>query len=188
MKSSRQPGVCASIVFLALLALSTLGAADESLPQAAQEYRLKAAFLYNFTKFVEWPPAAFADPRAPFVLCLLGEDRFGSALDALAGRQVQGRPLEIRRITLEAQVRNCQMLYLGVSDADTVAAVLTVARSLPLLTVSDRPGFAERGGAMELALVDQRIALRINPAAAGRAQLKLSAQLLRLAQLVDDVP
>jgi hypothetical protein len=169
------------LVMSALLALA--GSADLH-PQSppAGEYEIKAAFLYNFTKFVEWPPAGFPDAGSPFVIGILGDDPFGSALDAtVAGKQVVGRSVAIRRWKKPGEIENCQILFISGSDPGVVPAVVEHFRSVPILTVSDTEQFSERGGMIQLSLAEHKIRFEVNHRAAREAGLKISSRLLTLA-------
>jgi YfiR/HmsC-like len=158
-------------------------AADQ--PSRAEEYRVKAAILYNLAKFVDWPPDALPSPTAPLTLCVLGVDPFGSAIDdAVKGRQVGGRPLVIRRI---ADVEpGCHVLFVSTSERKRTSLVLDRLGTSPVLTVGDGEGFSALGGMIELVTDGDRIRFSINTAAADHAKLHLSARLLAIAALRSD--
>jgi hypothetical protein len=151
----------------------------------AGEYDVKAAFLYNFARFSEWPPDAFAGPGR-IRLCILGTDPFGNALASVAGKPVGTRTLEIARIESSDDARACQIVFIG--GGNLAAAIQAVRRleRLPVLTVSETAEFARSGGAIEFLVVDNRVRFAINPAAAQRAGVGLSSQLLRLATVVEE--
>ncbi len=166
------------MAFGACLALATL-----SLTRAQQfsEYDVKAAFLFNFAKFVEWPDQG---TTGPLKLCLLGSDPFGDALSALEGKRVQGRLLQTRRDIDEDAATSCHILFVNELDKRRLLNVLRKLQHLPVLTVSDSKDFAEIGGIIGFITVDNRIQFEINLEAAQKARLRISSQLLKLARLV----
>jgi len=149
------------------------------------EYEVKAAFLYNFARFVEWPPEAFRDPADPFVIAVLGRDPFGPVLDeTMAGKTVAGRRIEVRRATRVEDVRDAQMVFISSSERANMPAILKALDRPGVLTVGESDGFAERGGAINFVLQARKVRFQINPARAEEARLKMSSQLLKLATLV----
>lgn len=148
------------------------------------EYQVKAAFLYNFTKFVEWLDARPGD-RAPFRLCVLGEDPFGDTLDNIVfGEMVGSRPLLPERIDATERLedaRSCEVVFVCRSERARVRQVLEVVSGAPVLTVSDLPGFLEAGGHIQFVMQEGKVRFAINQAAAERARLRISSKLLRLA-------
>lgn len=164
-----------------LLAAAAEGAEK---PRAAEE--VKAAFVCNFADFVEWPPAPDS-PAATVTIGILGEDPFGQLIDeAASARSVPGRKLEVLRLDKEEAAADVQILFVGASEEENLAAILEAVRGLPVLTVGDLPGFASRGGVIGLLVEDKRVRLEINVAAAHRAGLAISSRLLKLARLVED--
>lgn len=168
---------------LVVAALLATAPAMAQIPDIS-EYQAKAAFLYNFTKFVEWPPTAFADAAAPLSICVLGEDPFGQHLDAAAQLRTQGRPLRILRIADGSAATSCHVLFVAAPETRRLPQILTALRQHPVLLVGDVPNFAEDGGAINLILVDNRIRMEINVEAAQDHGLRISARLLRLARIV----
>jgi hypothetical protein len=153
--------------------------------QSLSEYQVKAAFLYNFAKFVEWPPNLFNDPRDPFVLCVAGDDPFGNLLDGIVlGKTANGHPLAVRRLRREQEARSCQILFVSSSERNRLRPVLKSLRGASVLTVGETDGFAQEGGMINLTLEDNRVHFEINVAAAERAGLKISSKLLSLARVV----
>ena len=155
-------------------------------PEAAEEYAVKAAYLYNFAKFVEWPQQTFATPTSPIILCILGSDPFGDSLDKIAERTVGERPVAIRRLARVEESNGCHVLFLSRSESTRLQSILNELAPAPILTVSDIPGFADAGGMIGLVSVGQRIRFEINLRAATRAKLKISSQLLKLARVIGD--
>lgn len=147
---------------------------------AASEYDVKAAFLYNFAKFVDWPPSSLP-AAAPFTLCLTGPNPFGAALAAIEGKPVAGHPLSVRIGVEPEQAAGCLILFIGGNDIPLQRRVLDITADRPVLTVADAPGFTERGGIINFVVTDRRVQFAANPRAARRAGLLLRAYLLKVA-------
>jgi hypothetical protein len=161
--------------------LAGIRAHAENVPQGPSEYQVKAAFLYNFVKFVDWP-ATPAEQEGPIELCVLGKDPFAGALERVVdGKTVNGRPLVIRRIGDIATVRTCHVLFVSASEAARVTEILKAARAGSVLTVSEIDRFSERGGIITFLMEGQRVRFRINPKMAAAAGLRISSKLLQLA-------
>ena len=174
--------VCVLLTVLGIIAASA-GANCVEAQNPPSEYQLKAAFLYNFTRFVEWPTAAFPDPAGPFALCVLGADPFGSDLDqTIVGKTVNERPLVVRRLQNAQDLGRCHLLFISASEQGRLPQIFAMLRSRKVLTVSEVPGFTESGGIINLLLEDQRILFEINLDAAEQAELEISSKLLRLAK------
>lgn len=155
---------------------------------AAREFQVKAVFLFNFTQFVEWPPAAFSSPTAPLVIGILGEDPFGSLLEeAVRDEKAGEHPLQIRRFQKFEEV-DCHVLYLSRTDADRVERVAGALAGKPIFTVSDVNQAARRGVMVQFLTESNRIRLRINLDATKRAGLTISSKLLRSAEIVGTKP
>jgi hypothetical protein len=147
--------------------------------QPSTEYRIKAAFLYNFTSFVTWPD----DPAGAsgFTLCVLGDDPFGNLLDKLAGKSVNGTQLVIRRLGSLALLDQCKLVFISETSDDQIGGALALLHELPVLTVSDTRGFTERGGIIEFSIIANKVRFDINLNAAESAGLGISSKLLSLA-------
>jgi hypothetical protein len=145
------------------------------------EYEVKAAFLLNFARFVEWPPGELQPP----VVAVLGDDPFGAVLDETFGARDGGTAAwQVRRLTrLEDGVRS-GILFISRSEEDRLPSILARLRGAPVLTVSDIPRFAERGGIIGLRLEQRKVRFDIAPGPAQESGLKLSSQLLKLARIV----
>jgi len=147
------------------------------------EYDIKAAFLYNFAKFVEWPQTVLQKNPDTFVIGIIGEDPFGSDLDReLDGKTVQDRKLVLRRISTVQEASACNVLFISASSAGHVESILDAIREQPILTVSDMDQFVQRGGMVGFSMDGKRVRFSINIAAANKADLKVSSQLLKLAK------
>jgi hypothetical protein len=151
------------------------------------EYQLKAAFLFNFAKFIDWPPGAFSNPGSPFVLCILGEAPFGADLDdSLHGKTIAGHSIAVRRRPTETAARACQILFVSQSQSGRISEILQGLHGTNVLVVGESDGFASGGGAIEFVLQQDHVRFRINPDAVARAGLTISSKLLALATIVHD--
>lgn len=153
--------------------------------KGAGEYPVMAAFLFNFSKFVEWPADAHSGPGSPVVVCVAGKDPFGESLDrTFRGQTVGGRPFQIVRVARREEIPACHILFVAESDGEGAGAVLEGLRSRHVLTVSDRKDFAAWGGMIGFYREDGRIRFELNAAAVDRSSLKVSSKLIKLARLV----
>jgi len=186
MEFLMRPHKLRGVVLGALLAL--LGAAPlNSAPQEiSREYQIKAAFLFNFAQFVEWPAGAFANPSAPLCIGILGNDPFGPALDqTVQGETIRSRPLVVTRSKQVEDLKDCQLVFISESERDRVGEVLAALDLQSVLTVSDIDRFAERGGVIRFFVQGNRVRFEINPTSARREGLKISSQLLALGRIVE---
>ena len=153
------------------------------------EYEVKAAFLYNFAKFVEWPEESLPEDDTPIVIGVLGQDPFKAILEeTVRGKQAQKRDVEVKRSATAQDMRRCHIVFVSPSERSRLAETLAAFKDSAVLTVSDIDGFAEQGGIVSLTKDKGKIRLEINVDAAKRAGLKLSSQLLKLATIVKDSP
>jgi YfiR/HmsC-like len=175
-------------LFLVLLS----GSAGFALPargqaDAATGYEVKAAFLFNFAKFIEWSPAAFATPQSPFVICVLGPDPFGNVLDdTLQGKTIGDRVFTVQRIKDGPDARHCQMVFVSSSESAHLIEIVESTRGAHVLLAGETAGFAASGGTIEFTLEDNHVHFTINTDAANRSGLKFSSKLLALAKIVHD--
>jgi hypothetical protein len=182
MHQAAKPGRTANLLaWMVALGISfSSGAATE-----VDEYQLKAAFLYNFGKFVEWPPQAFNSPSDPFAVCVLGEDPFGRALiDVMNGKALKGRPFQIRQVPNAQQGSTCQILFISSSEQKRFRSILADLKASPVLTVGDTEGFAAAGGVANFTLDGDTVRIEINVEAAKQKNLLISSKLLSLARIV----
>jgi len=155
------------------------GAAAQSVP----EYDVKAAFLLNFTKFVEWPPEAFAASDSPLEICIVGKDPFARTLDDIvAGETMNGHRLTVRRLTESPAPHVCQIVFIGGEEKEVSRIVGSLGRGV--LTVGEGEGFIKEGGMIAFVIQDRRVRFDINRSAAEGAALKLSSKLLTVARSV----
>ncbi|MEO8678408.1 MAG: YfiR family protein [Vicinamibacterales bacterium] len=172
----------ASLVLAAALVLAP-GIAAGSADTAAQDVAdVKAAFVYNFAKFTEWPALP---PGAPIAVCVAGSNQIASTLrETIRGRNIDGHALVVSIPQDSTTWRGCHLLFITEAEAGRAAAGLAALKRLPVLTVSDSKGFATSGGIIELYLEDGKMRFAINAEAAGVAGLRISSRLLGLARIV----
>lgn len=165
--------------FVAILSLC-VGVPCAAAQDRSLEYTVKAAFLYRFGSFVDWPAGTFAGPRAPVQICLVGHDPFGTSLDAvIAGQTINARPIALRRIGSISRTSGCHIAYLGGGPDQSVAAAMRAVSDAPVLTVAEA-GAGERA-AVQFVLRANRVRFQIDQAAAAKARLTISSKLLNLA-------
>lgn len=157
-----------------------------TMPQpVSREYKVKSAFLFNFTQFVEWPADAFEDDDAPLVIGILGSDPFGPFLDeTISGERLQEHPLIVERYESIEEVGHCHILFLASGNRQTIRQAIAHLKSKAVLTVSDFDGFARMGGMIAFENQGGRVALRINATTVNESGLVVSSKLLRLAEIV----
>jgi hypothetical protein len=166
------------------LALACIG---QAFAQSGLEYEVKAAFLYNFIQFVEWPPAALPDPSSPFRVCVYGQNPFGPALErTMTGEQRSGHPLTIELITAGDSAMQCNLLFVPQSQAARTAAALRATGDGPVLSVGESANFLRAGGMINLFVEGGRVRFDVNPSAALMRGLVLSSKLLRIARNTSD--
>jgi hypothetical protein len=174
-----------TLACLMLLLLSVFG--RPALAQDAQvaESELKAAFLYNFTKFIEWPADAFGKEDAPVVVGVFGDEPFTQTLRTLlADKKAHGRPFTVRRLTKPEDAKACQILFFREAETRKMGAIYDTIKRMPILTVGESDEFLEQGGMFTLFFEDKQLRFEVNPATAENAQLTVSSKLLRLAKKI----
>jgi len=168
----------AHLLLAALLLSPTAAGAEGAVPAA-----LKAAFLYNFAKFTEWP----ADAAAPISLCVLDDKEAEDALVRLvSGASINGRTVTVSRAISRDRLRSCHLLYIAANDAATVDAIIGELKGAPVLTVSPGERFTHHGGIVGLLVEGNKMRFAINPETAQRSGVRLSSRLLSLAIIVND--
>jgi hypothetical protein len=169
------------VLGLVMLFLSDTRAQSPS----AGEYQVKAAFLFNFAKFVEWPASSFSDATAPLRICVFGRDPIGEELRNIAKEKtVNGRKLEVSQV-LDLQVaRTCHILFIASSERTRLKQIFEGLRGSDALTVGDTKGFVEQGGMINFVLEHDRVQFEVNRKAAEESGLKISSKLLIVAKLV----
>lgn len=164
-------------VFLAALLVSLAPA------QQFDEYQVKAAFVANFTGFIEWPAAAFHSASDPFTICVVGRNPFGHSLaDVIAGKTAVGRPLRVSEIADVTSAASCQIAFVSSSERLRYRAILETFKDSSTLTIGDTRGFIAEGGIIALLLDNGKIRMQINVAASKERSLRISSHLLSLAE------
>ena len=177
-----------ALAFILLISHATVGSpAPVAQTKAPTEYQVKAAFLYNFAKFVDWPPSAFSDVKQPLDICVYGRDPFGSALeDALLGKMVGERRVGLARAMQLQDLASCHVIFVSASVRESTADLANRLKGRAVLLVGESEGFAASGGTIQFTIEGNRVHFIINPDAAERAGLKISSKLLALAKIVRD--
>lgn len=170
------------VLLLAMLLGGQAASAD-----SAPEYQLKAAYLFNFAKFTEWPPTALP-AGAPVTICVAGRDPFGDALAGLESKMLQSRAVRVRRGVHAEDMRGCQIVFITDNDERRMQDLLRAAEAASTLTLSDLDGFVDQGGMIGLITRENRILFDVNFDMTHRANVKLSSQVLKLARSVRGRP
>ncbi len=169
------------MMLLGMAITSTCASAQSELPT---EYEVKAAFIHNIAKFVEWP--ATRDATRTLKLCILGQNPYGSTLDALQGKPIGDKVWEVSSVNPKTNLRNCNVLFIAASESANLGQILNEIKDDAVLTVGDTEGFAGQGVMVNFYVEQGKVRFEINNDAAGRARLKISSNLLKLARLVQN--
>jgi len=173
------------LAFLIALALATPSAGRA---KPTQEYDLKAAFLFHFAQFVDWPADALPAGNSPFTIGILGHDPFGKSLDEIVSNEtVDGHKLLVRRFQNVDQVDSCHILFIDPSESSRMDEILSHLKGRSILTVGETKDFAQRSGVIGFVLSEKRLRLAVNLTAAKEARLTISSKLLRQSQIVGPV-
>ncbi len=168
-------------VLLALLCSLALLSAQTPAPR---EYQIKAAFLFNFTQFVEWPATSFSTDKDPFIIGILGDTPFGSYLEELvSGEKVNGHRIVVQYFRDLEEIKICHILFINLSQTTRLEQVVAGLKGRTILTVSDMAGFLQAGGILRFFTKNNKILIQINPEAGKKANLVISSKLLRLSEL-----
>jgi len=167
---------------MGLLALLLSSGGMSGQPSQPTEYQIKAAFLFNFAKFVDWPPESFSQPNSPLVFGVLGENPFHEELArTIQNKKIDSHPLVVKEFHSAAQATNCHILFISTSEKKRLPDILKILNGHSILTVGETDRFTEAGGMINFVLEGTKIRLQINSEAATEAGLKISAKLLSLA-------
>jgi hypothetical protein len=146
------------------------------------EAQLKAAFLLNFPKYVEWPPASFAEPSSPIVVAILGDESVANEFETMSnGKSVDGHPIQLVRNPTLAQCLMCHVLFIGLDEGRKTVEIINHLKRASILTVGESEQFTDQGGMINMALRERRVVLEINLNAARQTDLKISSKLMALA-------
>ncbi len=173
----------AILLVMVSLAPVTRAAFAQTPTSGSLEYQVKAALIYNFAKFVDWPADAVAGDA--LVVGVLGQDPFGPALEALQRKTVKDRPIRVKRFATLDALERCHILFVSSSEKDNLLEILAAISGDSVLTVSEMESFAEVGGIIRLVTRRAKVRFQINVAAGESSGLQISSQLLRLAEIVD---
>lgn len=174
---------------LCLAGIVLLAAAVSPLRAQTLEDEIKAAFLYNFAKFIDWPPDAFASPEDPITFCLVGRDPFGRVLDdLLAGEHVRSRRLAVRRVERAGRLDGCHILFVSPAERERFAALLRAIDTQRVLTVSDSLEFLAAGGHVSFFVEGRRVRFAVNQEACERADFRMSSKLMQVARRPASAP
>jgi hypothetical protein len=167
-----------SIVFMALLA-------PKACAEGFDEYRVKAAFLYNFAKFIEWPPQSFKGPDDPITICVVGQNPFGPMIeDTVRGKTLEGRAFVVRNVPNVQPTGGCHILFISSSERKQVHSILENVKTPGVLTVGEAEGFARNGGIINFKLDGGKVRFEVNLEAAAKEGLQIRSNLLSLAEIV----
>jgi hypothetical protein len=190
------------VVLALVLFIAATTPKAEAATVASSEYQVKAAFLYNFIKFVDWPGEETADSNEPIVIAVVGKDPFGDALKPLENKQIKARDVIIKHFKkledpeksaekdkdeMQEQVdaaRKCQLLFICPSEKTKIKEIIDLVKGYSVLTVGDTEDFLESDGIIEFVMEEKKVRFEINVAAAKNAKLKIRSQLLRLAKKI----
>lgn len=181
----RSSGALLRVVLAAFLVVCTVARAPAAPAGTFAPYQIEAAYLLNFTRLVSWPAQTFPAETTPLVIGILGKDPFGPLIDdVVRGEKTGLHPLQVRRFSRAEDISDCQLLFVSRSESDRVAQICATLKNRHILTVSDIPDFARRGGIIELVQGTDRIRFRIARRVAEAEALEISAKLLRPAEIV----
>jgi hypothetical protein len=189
--TATSPSLCRILRLLAFVActLGCAGTVATAQSQPLSESQIKAGFLFNFTKFVEWPPEAFADSGVPIVLGIVGDNPVTELLiETAAGKTVNGRAVIVQRFKEGQDPRTCHILFVSSSQEKHMPQILEGLKGSPVLTVGETSGFAQSGGMINFSVEGNKVRLEINLDATARARLKISAKVIAVARLVTGEP
>lgn len=182
----RKSHVRLAVSLVMIMALNSLiGNPGHSQAEAPGEYQVKAAFLYHFATFVDWPASVFSRANEHFRVCIIGKDPFGKSLDTtLRSKKIHDHELEIRRNPPKTELHDCHVLYLARSQSTQPNTFHKLYGHTNVLTVGENKTFIEHGGMIEFFMENQKVRFAINPKAVKQANLTISSKLLRLAKIV----
>lgn len=187
-RSRRRRGLLRWLLPLGLFAALAGGVrAGATMAEAEAEYDVKAAFLLNFARFIEWPKSAFEQPGSPFRIAVVGADPFGASLDrVVAGKSVEGHPIVVKRVSWGASLQEYHIVFFARSERERTSHIPAALKDAPTLAVGDTPGFAKHGGEVGFYLDQNRVRFEVNLEAMRRRHLTASSRLLALARIVRD--
>jgi len=183
LEQAGKPGLLTLRLTLLAVVLAMLGSVGrpEVAAQTPDEYRVKAAFILNFARFVEWPADSYGESGV-LVVGIIGDNPFGGALDQLDGKTVNGRRISIRKLKLGDYLKGCQILFVSSSERNRLGKVLEEVRGASVLTIGDLPQFNQAGGVIRFVIHNNKVQFEINAGAARQERLKISSKLMALSK------
>ena len=171
------------VAIVALMAIISIAQARSD--SSVDEYEIKAAFLFNFANFVEWPSKTPANDNSTFIIGICGDNPFGDSLNkTVSGKTVNGRKIEIKYFKSSRDLKPCHILFVSTSEDNHLAKISNAAKDWHMLTVGETSNFTRNGGIIGFLVEDKKIKFEINTANAKKAELKISSKLLKLAKVV----
>ena len=169
----------------ALIAVFATSTKDVVSQVSATEDQIKAAYLFNFAKFVEWPAEAFATSDSSMNFCVLGQSQTGDEMETLVhGKTINSRAIKVRRLGKAEEIKDCHLIFVAAGNGKQLQQLLQAAKGKPVLLVGEAPGFARSGGMIDFVTESGRVLFEVNPSTAEEAHLKISSKLLALARIV----
>ncbi len=169
------------IIIFAIIQTPFHARAEES---EFSEYEVKAGFMYNFPKFIEWPDETFADASKAITLCVVGTDSFGHAFGTIDNKTVQNRRLEIRYMGRSKDLKTCNILFIGNSEKENLPQILETLKGTATLTIGDTKGYAQQGVMINFIVERNKVGFEINTESSRRAKIIISSKLLKLAKMI----
>jgi len=171
-----------------LLPLLYLLTATAPVQADSGEYQVKAAMVFNMLRFMDWPDEALPATDSPFTICVSGKGPLGTALEKLRGKQIKGKAILVRQLGQSTHYNGCKALVAGSESEGLTSGLLDQTRSLAIVTIGEGSTFTQTGGVVGFVLQDGKVRFKINMSAARRHQIRISAQLLKLALTVQEEP
>jgi len=178
----------AMFMLAVIVTCPSIAVPEHALSKTPNEYQVKAAFIYNFTRFIEWPDGTFPERGGLIKICIVGEDPFKDSMSELENKKAKGMGFEVRRVrnfTGGDTLEPCNIIFIGKSETQKLPAILRSLEGKNILTISDIKRFAEVGGVIGFATKKNKIRLEVNLKAANHAKLDISSKLLKLVDIVD---
>lgn len=172
------------VVFI-LTAVLAAGEASCAEPRKPTEHDVKAAFIFNFAKFVDWPPAKSQESATTMNVCVIGNEPLGAALSAIEGKIAGGKKIRIRLEPPQQSLGSCSILFVGDAENEQLGRILETVKNASVLTIGDTKGFTRQGVMINFYMDNKRVRFEINPKAASRAGLQISSNLLKIALIVE---
>jgi hypothetical protein len=173
--------LCLCIIFAGIVAMRASDADAQETTRG--EYEVKAAFIYNFLKFVEWPDKAYANTGNSLNICIVGDDPFGNAITVYGGEKIRNKYIAIKNTSYQ-NIKNCHVVFISRSETEHLTHILKAMRGLNVLTISDTDTFEQEGVIINFSIVQQKVRFEINTSAARQSGLSISSKLLSLARVV----